>query len=212
MTDDVKRYIKIFLSYAKQVHDCCFRHMDNKPVALILAMLMSLFISSCGESLDLSEFTAPVARITLRPADLPDGWVFASEYYNKEMGGINYVVGYQFGDKDTSLSISHELTTYKDVEAGKTAFVEWYRKWFNQYWLPMQNFHFQPTDLDDLYRYGCMSSLMNNLPITSCTFLQQHRQVVSLILVDTDRKAMTFDQMLKILQNIDNRLNKEVLP
>jgi hypothetical protein len=110
-----------------------------------------------------------VGRIILRITDLPDGWTPISDSYTKDLGGVSYGIGYQYGQNNrSSVGISHKLTTYKNGEAAKSAFGDWQNQWFNPYWIPISNIQFAPKNPEDTYFYGCMSLQADNLPLTSC--------------------------------------------
>jgi hypothetical protein len=104
--------------------------------------------------------------------------------------------------------ISHQLTIYPDIESAKSSFTDWEKKWFTDSWMT-PSITYTPSDSNDQYVLKCLGAQINTELVQSCTFLQQHNNLMVLVLANVDNTSINWDQFIDVLQKLDQRLPAE---
>jgi len=148
-------------------------------------------------------------QLLMTPEDLPAEWGRAGSEAPEVPGAISRLVGFT-GSTDPQqeyLLVKHQLAVYPSEQAGKDAYSMWEQKWFPTItWQRPPEASFEPRDPSDQFRFACINVKINGFPIMTCTYLQQHRNLVSLVLVNVDGKAITLEQFEQALKKLDERL------
>ncbi len=177
----------------------------NQSRYVFIALLV-LFVASCqGESI--SQTAQKLERYAINTKDLPKGWKFFSEDWSSQPGEDYYAATYGVPNKDI-IGLSQVITIYPSEEQAQLGYLEQEKEWFSvgKEW---EGAEFTPQDSNDEYRYVCLQIFSD--PILSCTFLQKHNNMVTLILVNFDGQLMTMSQFNEILKVLDKRLNTVTL-
>lgn len=102
--------------------------------------------------------------------------------------------------------VKHELAIYPGPSEAAAAYTSWESEYFPYpYWQEVESFRFRPRDPADTFRFACMPVTINKVPITSCGYLQQHSRFISLVLMNTDGKAITILQLEHAIDRLDER-------
>jgi hypothetical protein len=144
--------------------------------------------------------------------DLPSGWISQTIY-----GGINdpevpdAVVGmanylYPSSTFTPGFHLGQLILVKKD--RSHSTFID--EKYFNGWnkmlfktndWKRPLSVEFTPKDNQDLYTLACK----NDIRVMNCGFVYQHKYVVSYITLETDAKAISLQEFVRVLQAVDNR-------
>jgi hypothetical protein len=160
-----------------------------------------LAVAACGPRVYLP------LELTLSTHDLPPNFHPGATSIEEIEGGISYG-GDFYASSDPSqvyILVKHELAVYpgsSEAAAYATRANEYFPP---AYWEEVESFRFRPRDPGDRFRFACMPVKINRVPITSCGYLQQHSRFISLVLVNTDGKAITIAQLEHAIDRLDER-------
>jgi len=167
------------------------------------------FISGCViEPMAPSDFPY---ELMLQPSDLPQGFVRTGGTFPETPGAFVHIVGYAIDPDQIGVGISHQVAIYPDLESAKTAFSIREDEVFTDVWLEPSNTYI-PLNTDDRSALKCMDVQVDDKISQSCRFLQQHNNLVVLVLANIDSEAIDFQQFLDMLQKLDSRLPSESVP
>jgi len=150
----------------------------------------------------------PFQRL-MTPEDLPAGWGRAGGEAPEVPGALSRSVRFagSTNPRQEYLSIEHQLTVYPDDQLAQDSYPEWERTWFpTEKWQRPAQATFVPLDPKDQFRFACINVAINGVPLMSCRYLQQHHNLVALIIVNIDNKTMTLEQFEYALKRLDERL------
>jgi hypothetical protein len=166
--------------------------------------ILLLLTTSCQIE-KISQTELKLERYAATTKDFPKGWAFVSEDWGGESGKESYSANYNVPSKNI-IGFGETIVLYPDQARSQNAYLEWEKEWFSvgEKWPGTE---FAPLDSNDEYRYECTQISLDK-SVISCVFLQKHNELVVLILVNIDDKAMTFSQLNEVLRVLDERLNK----
>ncbi len=176
----------------------------NRLRYIFIPFIALLLISCQGNAI--SQNSQKLERYALNARDLPKGWEFFSEDWSSEPGEHYYGATFGVPNRDI-IGLSQVIQWYSDEEQARLGYSKYEEEWFSvgQDWPGAE---FTPLDSSDKYRYACLHIFSE---ILSCTFLQRHNNIITLILVNFDDQAMTMTQFNEILKVLDTRLNTVTL-
>lgn len=184
---------------------------NERLQASILAFLI-VGLSACSI---LSSKSIP-AGVQLDLSDLPK-YFYLDGYESRDVSDaltsrlVSYLAsssqGYDY------LFVKQQMTLYESVEDARRGFDEMEdRRFPTEAWISPQEVDFRPASKRDLYRDGCIHSIIDGEEIQSCLFLQQHDELVSLVIVNIDGRYINFEMVNSVLMSVDRRLNGGELP
>jgi hypothetical protein len=149
----------------------------------------------------------------LQSADLPAGFERVNGEFPHVSGGFSHLVAYSDEPGVVGIGISHQLTIYPDIDSAKDSFTNWDKEWFTNSWTT-PSIIYTPLDNTDQYELKCMDVQINTYLAQSCTFLQQHNNMIILVLANIDDTSINWDQFIEALQKLDERLpaHGEIVP
>jgi len=151
-------------------------------------------------------------ELMLQSADLPNGFVRMGGSFPEVSDGFSHLVGFSSNPDAIGKGISHQITIYPDMESAKDHFPRWESEWLTDAWT-VPSVTYTPMSPDDQNILKCMDLQINSEASQSCTFLQQHNNLIVLVLANIDNTAINYDQFIGMLHNLDARLpaNGELL-
>ena len=171
----------------------------------------SLLLVACVvySSSSTSRATPVGAGITIRPGDLPSGWVSIGPVPLERVGqdGIIWQAAYASADDPTrsTITIQQQLTVFSTTQSAIDAYKQWIPKWFpTADWTTPLESSSVPRDQNDQYHYACLTYA--GASIISCSQLQRHVNLVSLVIANIDGRSMTLAQFGQVIDHIDARL------
>jgi hypothetical protein len=152
-------------------------------------------------------------ELMLQPSDLPPGFIRTGGSFPQVEDGYSHLVGFSSNPEEIATGIGHQITIYPDFDASKAHFSDWEKEWFTPAWHE-PSATFSPLDSDDKFRLACMDVQFNGKPSRSCTYLQQHNNLIILVYGNMDDKVFTYDQFIEMLGRLDARLpeSDEIVP
>lgn len=176
---------------------------------LIRFALLIVVISGCViEPMAPSDFPYD---LMIQSSDLPQGFIRTGGSFPERPGAFVHIVGYSSDADQTGAGISHQLAIYSDIESAKIGFSTREDEVFTDVWsVPPETYI--PLNPSDASILKCMDVQIDNDVSQSCTFLQQHNNIVILILAVIDSKTINFQQFIEMLQKLDSRLPSKIVP
>jgi len=179
-----------------------------RSTVILLVVQLMFGCSVLNQSNAANDFPSSLLLI---PQDLPRGWsreiVYSEEVPNAESITVVYV-----GSKnpqESHIVVSHQLSYYSTSSDAKDAYTLWESEWFTTAKLmPPNDWSFQPQDINDQFRFGCVNQTVNEKPFLVCTYLQHHDRVISLVLANLDGETMNLEQFANALTLLDIRMNQ----
>jgi hypothetical protein len=177
----------------------------------IVLVCCSVALAACGTFLPSATAGATPAGsgIVIRPEDLPRGWVPIGPAPLERVGQdtLIWLAAYASADDPgrSTITIQQQLTIFPTTQSAMDAYDQWFIKWFptGAWALPPES-HFTPRQPSDKYHYACL--FVAGASVTSCGQLQQHANLVSLVIANIDGHSMTLAQFEQVLNNIDARM------
>ncbi|MBT3315047.1 MAG: hypothetical protein HN390_10585 [Anaerolineae bacterium] len=174
-----------------------------KTSTFICIVLVIFSVSACTiEPLAPSDFPYD---LMLQASDLPQGYVRMGGSFPQIESAFSHIVGYDTNPEIAGGGISHQITIYPSQNLAIENFPSWENEWITNAWVEPANTH-KPANTNDLSVLKCLDIQIENNPTQSCTYLQQHKNLVILVLANIDSKNMNFQQFLDMLENLDTRL------
>jgi hypothetical protein len=118
-----------------------------------LSILVCVLLPACN-----ARELVPSA-LMLSTSDLPGGWGHDRTIAHPPVSGADTRGdSFHYGQQKYWLVISHELAVFRDVDSAKTNFAVWQDKYFPAIgnWTRPDTATFVPSNLNDLYRFGCI--------------------------------------------------------
>jgi hypothetical protein len=176
-------------------------------------IFLSFILQACSPPSNQQTIEFPSeAMLTIR--DLPKGWHRESIDFDQEVPNAESITVYFVGStnpRESHILVSHQLSAYVDEESAQSAFPEWQEKWLSsESWKQPENWAFTPKDSDDIIEFGCLNQTINEKRFTVCTFLQLHKNLISLVLANIDGETLTIPEFEEAMKILDARLNQEV--
>ena len=170
---------------------------------ILFFLLILSFISACV----FQPFSVPdfPYDLMLQSADLPAGFEHVNGEFPQVPGGFSHLVAYSDDPGTVGKGMSHQLTIYPDIDTAEASFANWEREWFTNSWTT-PSITYTPLDNTDQFELKCMDVQINAYLAQSCTFLQQHNNLIVLVLVNVDNTSINWDQFMETLQKLDERL------
>jgi hypothetical protein len=132
----------------------------------------------------------------LQSADLPAGFERVNGEFPHVSGGFSHLVAYSDEPGVVGIGISHQLTIYPDIDSAKDSFTNWDKEWFTNSWTT-PSIIYTPLDNTDQYEL-CMDG--KSILIYLKLFLQQHNNMIILILANIDDTSISGISSLKRLK------------
>jgi len=142
--------------------------------------------------------------------DLPEHWKVNSFTKMDVENAESYNIEFSKPSTGTlPLLVQHQLSVYQTVDAAKQAYPEWEKQWIpTTDWKSPTGVVFQPKDINDLFRLACYSGKVDGQPILFCSYLQQHKNIITLVLAQVDDKNLDVQQLVNALEILDIRLHQ----
>lgn len=177
---------------------------------LVLLWLLFLISGCAFQPLATPDFPYD---LMLQSNDLPAGFVRTGSSFPEVTGGFSHLVGFSSNPDSIGKGISHQITVYPDIDSAKESLSKWENEWLTEAWI-IPTAVYTPKDTEDQYILKCMDVQIDNQPSQSCTFLQQHNNLIILVLANIDNTVINYDQFIHMLRNLDRRLpvNGELIP
>jgi hypothetical protein len=149
--------------------------------------------------------------LLLKQQDLPRGFMrkefVTVDVPNAEALAIGFVV--PDGSQFPLVRVFHKLAVYTDEQSAQAAYLDWEKEIFPvDEWETPDNFQFKPAVAEDLHRFGCMPGFFNGKDFIGCSYIQQHNNMISEVLLNLDGKILTLEYAENILANLDARLSQ----
>ncbi len=179
---------------------------------LILCILLICLATSCRNVVEngLTEMaTSFPFNLMLQEQDLPPGWSWAGGTAPDVPDANSRVGSFRVSNdpKDINLLVTDQLTVYPNETAAQQAYASWERDWFLETYGRPPDAQFVPRDSHDQFRLGCLWRIENTQTVGPCTYLQQHKQFISLVTANLDGQRFTLSQFETALQRRDARLS-----
>jgi hypothetical protein len=150
-------------------------------------------------------------ELMLQPSDLPTGFTRTGGSFPQVEGGYSHLVGFSSNPAEIGTGIGHQITIYPDLNSAKEYFTDWEKEWFTPAWHEPAT-TFTPLNADDKFRLACMEVQIDGRSSRSCTYLQQHNNLIVLVYGNINDKVLNYDQFIEMLRRLDSRLpNKDNL-
>jgi hypothetical protein len=175
---------------------------------LVALSCFSLVLAACSTFQPSSTPNFIGSGVVIRPQDLPPGWLPVGHSVLERVGlpAYNWFAEYASADDPTgAINIQQQLTVFTTTQSALDAYEQWDRNWFpTTVWVTPPGSQFKPRDPDDQYHNACL--FVAGASMTSCTELQRHASLVSLVIANIDGHSMTLKQFEQIMGGIDSRL------
>jgi len=177
-------------------------------IAIRLVLIMALMSGCVIKPMAPSDFPYD---LMIQSSDLPRGFVRTGGSFPQIEGAFSHIVGYLSNPDKIATGISHQITIYPSVDLAISSFPKWENEWLTNAWSEPSETYI-PSDTGDAYVLKCMDIQIETTVSQSCTYLQQHNNLVILVLANIDSKAIDFRQFIEMLQKLDSRLPSEIVP
>jgi hypothetical protein len=183
----------------------------RKFISLFLLCEILLLIGCVNENDKVFETTNFPSNALLHKQDVPPGFYSEGITFVKNIPQADSrIESHAFADQSpTHLTrIAHQLIVYENVSLAQTAFPTWEKQEFTDVWKEPSGFSFIPSDIDDIYRIGCIEETTMNIRYLICGYIQNHKNIISVVSASMDGANFTLEQFEKILAVLDKRLNE----
>jgi hypothetical protein len=175
----------------------------------VLCILFSILVVGCGSATPIQFPT----EFQLRGSDLPRYFHWQGEEFPRVSGATvskRDTYSAATGRRDEYLFIKHQITVYPSESIAEDSFSQWRDDWFptGPQLLP-DAIRFDPRDPRDQYMAGCHPATINGNKIDNCVFLQQHTEMIFLLIANVDGNRITHDLLEDILDKLDAQYNSE---
>ena len=180
-----------------------------KVKSIICFVFLMIFISGCT-----IEPMAPLDfpyELMLQSSDLPQGLVRTGGSFPEEEGTFTHIVGYSTSPDRVGKGISHQIRVYPDTDIAYNSFPDWVNIWPSDVWSEPDTIYV-PQNPNNQYSLRCMDVKINGEPSTSCIYIQQHNNLVIIILANIDSELITYQQFMDMLESLDSRLPSSNVP
>ena len=150
-------------------------------------------------------------ELMLQSSDLPQGFVRTGGSFPEEEGMFTHIVGYSSDPDRVGKGISHQVRIYPDADLAKSSFPDWVNIWPADAWNE-PDITYVPQNPEGQYSLRCRNVEINGKPSTSCTYIQQHKNLVIIILANVDSEIINYQQFLDMLESLDSRLPSSEVP
>jgi len=172
---------------------------------LIVASLISIF--GC------SSLTAIAPKfpydLMIGLYDLPKGFEHVNGEFPEVEGGASHFVTYSKNKNEFGELVSHQITIYPSSEIAKDKYPDWIDQWTISSWIETSEIKFTPKDTADTFTLKCLDGIVNNSPMKSCRFIQLHKNLIVLILVNFGANTISYTEFEEVLVKLDQRLPSE---
>jgi hypothetical protein len=180
--------------------------------SFFVTALIVLLFTACSLTEQAGQAGFPT-DLLLKQQDLPDGFT-RKEYVTvsdipdaTEALAIGFVV--PDGSQFPPIRVSQRLAVYIDETTAQKAYPDWEKGLFPvDDWKTPDDFHFKPADAGDLYRFGCMLGYFNGKDFIGCSYIQQHKNIISEVLANLDGTVLKLEDVEKTLANLDARMSQ----
>lgn len=146
--------------------------------------------------------------------EVPFGWNRLGGIFPDEPGAlISHATSFSpYKNPPYWINISHTITVYPDLDTATTAYTNWEQRYYTEVWQAVQDTNFHPVDSEDIFRFEYWDVQIDEASVRSYTYLQQHGNLIILILANVDNQKLTFAQFEEILSELDAKLQNYQLP
>jgi hypothetical protein len=180
----------------------------RKSELLSAAILIGVLLAGCAH-VEIAPQQFPYQAM-LAADDLGPGWQVEQSSYPSVGNAVSaYSVTFRYGDlaDATEPFLAHQLTIYSDSASARAGYVA-LRDQFNLDRPSDPAMVFVPRATSDVVASHCERLSMNGKSRISCILVQQHNAAVSFVDGLLDEQELTFEEFMKIVQELDDRLNK----
>ena len=143
--------------------------------------------------------------LMLSQQDLPPGWVRLGGSFPEVEGAVAHLVAYSPEPDVSWKAISHRIAIYPDESAAIRAYPTW-EEWFTLAMQAVEPGTFRPLSSSDEYRFEYLDVNINGQPVRSFTYLQRHKNMIILVLVNIDNDYITLEEFIQVLEKLDAKL------
>ena len=145
-------------------------------------------------------------------ADLSEDFEYKGSHFPEIEGAKSFYITYGKKSGELGALISHQITIYPDIKSAKDSIPIWENQSFTKNWLQPKESLFIPSDSDDFYAFKCLPTKINDRESQGCTSIQQHKNLVVLVIVNIDSENLSFSEFDNVMKKLDSRLPSEVVP
>ena len=184
--------------------------MNTKALRLIIITISLVSLIGCGIRSNARDDFPYDLMIGL--ADLPKGFQYGDSGFPEIESAKSFYLTYGRDSDKLGALIRHQITIYPDIEAAQRSLPVWENEWFTDSWSQTEESKFRPSDQEDIYSLKCLPAQIDGRQSKSCRMLQQHNNLVILVLVNIDSENMSFAEFDTVLKRLDSRLPVDPLP
>ena len=178
----------------------------KKVLYSMLIVVLLIFILGCLSSTSFAPKFPYGLMISL--FDLPKGFEHTDGEFPDIEGGISHFVKYAKNNELGNV-ISHQITIYPSSEWAKGKYPDWVNQWTTDSWIEISDIKFVPKDSADTFTLKCLDLRVDNSPMKSCRFIQLHKNLIVLILVNFGTNTISYTEFEEVLVKLDQRLPSE---
>jgi len=184
--------------------------MNTKSIRLLITAILLISIFGCGILPTASDDFPYDLMIGL--ADLPKGFEYGDSGFPEIEGAKSFYLTYGRETDKLGALIRHQITIYPNIESAQSSFPIWENEWFTNSWSQPKESKFKPSNPEDIHSLKCLPTQIDDRQSQSCRMLQQHKNLVILVLVNIDSENMSFAEFDAVLQRLDSRLPVDPIP
>ena len=174
-------------------------------------LLISLVLLSACSPSSVNTTTSFPTYLMMNAQDLPGHWKVNSFTKMDVENAESYNIEFSKPSIGTlPLLVQHQLSVYQTIDAAKQAYPEWEKQRFpTTDWKTPDGVIFQPKDKNDLFRIACISEKIDGQPMLFCGYLQQHKNLITLVSAQLDDKNLDLQQLISALEISDIRSQQD---
>jgi hypothetical protein len=126
--------------------------------------------------------------------DVPDAVIWYSGF-----GAPDYL--------QSSVAIDQQVTEFASVDEARAHYATWEASLFpTETWRVPEGFEFSPGNSGDRFKLACVPTSLSQPSRLACRHLQQHENIVSILMANIDESHLTLAQVNIIINDLDARL------
>lgn len=162
-----------------------------------------LVLGSCTQT---EPIVFPI-ELQLRPTDFPKEVDLISAGYDEVEGGVSRTAS--FGTEGRLfIVVNHELYLLEGQSTARDLYSEEIEKLFPaESWQPNEQFSFRPSNQEDQFKFACLESNLGGGSVLSCTLVQQHGRLVSIVHANLDGEILKIEDLEVAVRRLDRRIS-----
>ena len=183
-----------------------YRFIPNSLITIVACIAM---VGCSLLTIDVLPMDFPYEAM-LERTDIGDGWIMIGSGSSAVDDTVDsYSVSFRYGSEENlaNPSIGHTLYVYHAEESAVSGFTTFEGKHFPGSYRPEPpGVSFSPRDVSDNIRLGCREILINNKPLTHCTYLHQHDEYAWVVLISLDEDVITMTDFMQLLERLEFKI------